>query len=194
MNALVERLEDQYPFCIMGTQNNFGTTAVFSRYPFSDSYVLDLHADRPAVIVKLKVNDNEITFVSTHLMAYGLRWVGWQNIPGAVQEKTNTQNEQVRILLAELENASGLVLLGCDCNSKATSSSYRILDQALNSAAYDVGWQLTRDEPTGVEQDKGLQHIDYVWYRGALKPLRVYKIKDSGGSDHLPIFAIFRIP
>jgi endonuclease/exonuclease/phosphatase (EEP) superfamily protein YafD len=191
MKALVERLADNYPFSMIGTPNNFGTTAVFSRYPFSAAYVLDLHADRPAVIVKTRVHDDEITFVSAHLMAYGLRWVGLRNIPKAVMEMTTAQNEQVRILLTELENGNGLVLLGCDCNSKETSSSYRILDQVLNSAAHDVGWLWNGSEVAGLKADKDLQHIDYVWYRGAVDPLRVYKIKDSGGSDHLPVFAVF---
>ena len=69
MSELEKRLRDEYPYSLMGTQNDYGTTAVFSRYPFIESSVLDLQADRPAVVVKVMVNEEEITFVAVHLLA-----------------------------------------------------------------------------------------------------------------------------
>lgn len=76
MDALKDRLVNDYPYSLMGTENDFGTTAVFSKYPFADSYVLNLQADRPATIVKTNIKGQNITFAAVHLLAYGLQWVG----------------------------------------------------------------------------------------------------------------------
>ncbi len=92
MDALKDRLASDYPYFLMGTENTFGTTAVFSKYPFADSHVLDLQADRPATIVKTNIGEHNVTFVAIHLLAYGLQWVDVKNIPEAVAQRTSDQN------------------------------------------------------------------------------------------------------
>jgi len=192
MHALEDRLADEYPYSMHATRNDDGMTAVFSRNPFAEAYVLDLGADRLAVIVKTEVNDQSITFATVHLRAYGLQWVRpIINIPKEVVKRTNAQNRQVEILLDELQNESGSVIIGCDCNSKETSSSYRMLDREYENAAYQVGWRFPGIELAGATQDTNMQHIDFIWYRGALEPSAAYKIKDRGGSDHHPVLALF---
>lgn len=191
MDALKDRLQSDYPYSLLGTENDYGTTAVFSKYPFADSYVLDLQADRPAAIVKTKTNGRDVTFVTVHLLAYNLWWTRLKDIPYVVMQRTTDQNRQVKILLGKLENEGGIVIVGCDCNSYETSSSYRIFKRSINNAARDVGWVLMGEMLENTKQDTDIQHIDYVWYRGSLKPIMVYKIKDSGGSDHLPVLATF---
>ena len=81
MGALKERLEEEYPYSLMGFRKQYGTTAVFSRHPVTDSYVLDLKADRPAVVIKTKIKNREVTFIAAHLLAYGLWWVDWEDVP-----------------------------------------------------------------------------------------------------------------
>ena len=191
MSELEERLGNEYPYSLMGTQNDYGTTAIFSRHPVTDAYVLDLQADRPAVIVKTKIDDQEVTFVSVHLLAYNLWWTKPKDIPTTVMERTFNQNRQAYMVLGESRTQKGIVLIGCDCNSYETSSSYRILSSRLKNSAREVGWVLGGDVLPGTKQDIYLQHIDYVWYRGAINPVNVFKIADSGGSDHLPVLAVF---
>jgi vancomycin resistance protein VanJ len=192
MTALQERLKTPYGFSMMGARNEFGTTAVFSRHPFTRVQILDLAFDRPAVVVNTSVAGKPITFVAAHLTAYGLWWAGLKNIPRVVMEKTAYQNHQAQILLDRIEHQPGIVILGCDCNSKETSSSYRLLDKSLDNAAHEIGWLLSPNEFLGVKRDLDLQHIDYVWYQGELQPVGVYTIEESGGSDHLPVIATFR--
>lgn len=133
-----------------------------------------------------------VTFAAVHLRAYGLQWVRpLTSIPQAIVERTNAQNRQVEILLEELQSESGPVVIGCDCNSKETSSSYRMLDGWFETAAYQVGWRLPGNKLAGAAQDTNLQHIDFIWYRGALEPFAAYEIKDRGGSDHHPVLALF---
>jgi endonuclease/exonuclease/phosphatase (EEP) superfamily protein YafD len=192
MAALEEKLAQEYPYFLIGQKNAYGTTAVFSRHPLTDTYVLDLQADRPAVVVRTKVQEREITFVAAHLSAYGLWWVGWTDIPRVVNERTAAQNRQAEILLEQLREKEGITIIGCDCNSYETSSSYRILAQGMSNAVRKVGWLLNESELAQAKRDAALQRIDYVWYEGAIEPLTVYTIEDSGGSDHLPVLARFR--
>lgn len=88
MAFLEEQLEAEYPYSQMGSGNQYGTTAVFSRHQILDSYVLDLKADRPAVVVKTVIHKRPVTFISAHLLAYGLWWVDWPDIPTVVMERT----------------------------------------------------------------------------------------------------------
>ena len=192
MTALQERLADEYPYSIHGTNHDYGVTAVFSRYPLAENQILDLGEDRRAVIVRVQINEQWVAFASVHLRAYGLQWVRpLKNIPQEIVRSTNAQNQQVELLWEELQNEPGYVIIGCDCNSKETSSSYRMLDQWFDSTAYQVGWQFPGTKRPGARQDTNLQHIDYVWYRGGLQPVAVYEIRDSGGSDHHPVLALF---
>ena len=119
MHALEERLTDEYPYSLHATRNDDGMTAVFSRHPLADAYVLDLEADRLAVIVKVKIKHQLVTFAAIHLRAYGLQWVRpLTNLPQQIVQRTNAQNRQVEILLEEFQRETGPVIIGCDCNSK----------------------------------------------------------------------------
>jgi vancomycin resistance protein VanJ len=193
MDALEEQLATDYPYSKRETENTYGTPAIFSRYPLTDAYVLDLQAGRPAVVAKTNVHDKEITFVAVHLLAYGLWWVKLKDIPATIIKRTADQNRQTEILREEIKNEAGIVIIGCDCNTTETSSSYRILDQRMDNAAREIGWLLSENEFPNVIPDTALQHIDYVWYRGNLEPIRVYTVNDSGGSDHLPVLALFNL-
>ncbi len=191
MSALEKRLGDEYPYSLMGTENDYGTTAVFSRHPVIESSVLDLQADRPDVVVKIEIEGREITFVSVHLMAYGLQWAKLRDIPAVTMERTFNQNRQAELVLERIKQEDGILIVGCDCNSYETSSSYRIFDGWLDNSAREVGWVVGGENLPGAKRDTYLQHIDYVWYRGELEPTNVFRVSDSGGSDHLPVLAVF---
>ena len=192
MDALVERLLDEYPYHSFGTDHDFGTSAIFSRYPLVDSYVLDLKAPRPATVVKIETNDKEVLFVAAHLRPYNLWWTQLKDVPATIMERTREQNRQAEMILNQISEENDIVIFGCDCNSYETASTYRMLDQYLDNSAREVGLLWMRDAFSGAEQDISLNHIDFVWYRGAIEPIRVYTILNSGGSDHLPVLATFR--
>ena len=84
-------------------------------------------------------------------------------------------------------------ILGSDCNSYETSSSYRIFDQVLDNSARNIDRLAALDFTADVKRDLFPWHIDYVWYKGDVRPVGTYKITDSGGSDHLPVLSIFVI-
>lgn len=189
MAALQESLAAEYPYALMGTINDFGTTAVFSRYPFLDQQIVDLGDDRPATMVTVEAAGERVVFTAVHLRAYGLRWVPLRQIPQAIGERTRLQNRQAELLLAALAEQEGTVIVSCDCNSKESSSSYRMLAETLANAAHSR----PNLSLLGASPDRNLQHIDYILYRGNVRANGVYVIDDSGGSDHQPIIAIFSV-
>lgn len=191
MTALQLFISDAYPYSQMGAVHEYGTTAVFSRHPISDATILDLEADRPAVVVKAEIDGKPITFISSHLLAYGLWWVDWGDIPSVADERTIAQNRQVQILLEEIEQLEGPVILGCDCNSKEISSSYRMLEDVMQNSARQIGWTLRRNEIVNARQDVNLQHIDYIFFQGQINPANIVTIQNKSGSDHFPVFAEF---
>lgn len=193
MEELQKRLQKEFPYSILGNENDYGTTAVFSRFPFVDSYVLDLQADRPAVVVTVEVPGGTVAFVSAHLLAYNLWRTELEDIPTTVMERTYTQNRQANIILNEIKSKTEIVVMGCDCNRYETSSSYRILDEMLDNSARTVEWLAAITSPVGANRDLALDHIDFVWYKGNLTSVGTYKIFADGGSDHIPILATFVI-
>ncbi len=193
MKEVAKQIGADYPYSLLGTENQYGTTAVFSKYPILNSYVLDLQAGRPAVVIQTKINETKITFISTHLRAYGLRWVPLPEIPNAIRQRTVEQNQQANLLLEEIEKLGGTAIIGCDCNSKETSSSYRILARNMSNAAREIGWTIEDHPIANVKPDINLNHIDYVFYQGKIEPTGVYKVKDNGGSDHLPLLVTFNL-
>ena len=193
MAQLQTRLQGEYPYSLLGVEEDFGVTAVFSRFPFTYTKVLDLQAPRPATIIKTKVGDQEVIFIAAHLRPYNLWWTKLKDIPATVMERTFHQNRQAALLLDEVVDEDGIVILGCDCNSYETSSSYRIFDQVLDNSSRNIDMLAALDFPAGAKRDLSPWHIDYVWYKGDVTPVGTYKIADSGGSDHLPVLSIFVI-
>ena len=193
MEALKQRLGDVYPYSIMGLEHSFGTTAIFSRHPSSNAYILDLGVGGTAVVWEAQINQKNIKVISAHLLAYDLQGVEVPDMPKAIMGRTVAQNMQAQLIIDELHKYKGIVILGCDCNSKETSSSYRILASTLNNSARVAGWSLFGKTPENTKYDRNMQHIDYVFYRGELEPVQVVTIKNRGGSDHSPILAFFEV-
>jgi endonuclease/exonuclease/phosphatase (EEP) superfamily protein YafD len=193
MQALIERLQTTYPYSVMGYENRFGTTAIFSQHPFSEEHIVDLEADRPAVLVTTRIQNRDVTFISTHLLAFNLGFVPPADIPRVTMERTTEQNRQARIILEQLVSRQGIKIVGCDCNSYETSSSYRILNRTLTNAARQKGWTLNAPQLPHTRQDNDLQHIDFVLYQGGLQPINTFVIQESGGSDHYPVLSWFRL-
>ncbi|MEZ4681211.1 MAG: endonuclease/exonuclease/phosphatase family protein [Caldilineaceae bacterium] len=197
MAALQQRLQANYPHTFYAEPHPYGTTAILSRYPFSDTQILELEADRTAALVTVTVQGQPITFVSAHLLAFGLRWVPWQEWPRVINERITARNHQAEILVHTLTRLDHPVILGCDCNSKVATEAYHILNSYLQNSVRQVGWWLGQ-RAEGTYADRNLQHTDYIFYREngragetTLQPIRAYKMTNTGGSDHAPLVVEF---
>lgn len=191
MAELEKRLAGVYPYALMGPRHPYGTTAVFSRHPILARQILDLEDDRPATLVTIEKGGTPVTWTAVHLRAYELRWLPRLQIPAAVRERTQRQNRQAAILLEALAGREGVTLIGCDCNSKELSSSYRLLRVDFANAAHSHGRFFPPAPLPGAQPDTRPGHIDYILYRGGLTPAGTYVIQNRGGSDHQPVIAFF---
>jgi endonuclease/exonuclease/phosphatase (EEP) superfamily protein YafD len=78
----------------------------------------------------------------------------------------------------------------CRLSDRRTGLS---LEKESREPARSTGWRLGSRSPEGTRPDTDIRHIDYVLFAGALTPVGVYAIQESGGSDHLPLLASFSL-
>ena len=191
MAALREQLQSDYPWSMSGAEHPFGTTAVFSRHAFVGGKVLDLEADRTAVVVQVTVAGQEVTFISAHLLAYNLQFVALPDIPQTVARLSAQQRHQAVVLAKEVEQQANATILACDCNAEETSDAYRVLGVTLQNAARIGGWAWGDIPPVGTRSEHRLERLDYVFFHGGVRPAGEYVVENSGGSDHHPLLVVF---
>ncbi len=190
MAGLLERLSGAYPHSLIADEHPYGTTAVFSRFPFIESRIIDTQADRKAVLVQVNANGTPVQFISTHLLAFGLQWIPLVEFPQRVEQLTNDQIRQAHIVSDEALAFDGISILACDCNARETSQSYREIAAHMTNAILEVGWTTTPPS-AGTHLATDLQRLDHIFYRGAIRPMATYAMNDQGGSDHAPIVVVF---
>jgi endonuclease/exonuclease/phosphatase (EEP) superfamily protein YafD len=194
MDVLVRQLSDDYPHHLLAPAHPYGTTAIFSRLPFQEARIVDLQADRPAVLVQVEYQSRSVIVVSAHLLSYGLVWVPWSDIPRVSGQRIAEQNRQARNLIAVTQAGPNTsVIVACDCNSPETGGTARILYQAFQSSSHTAGWNTVPLTRPGTQLDLSPNHIEYLFFRGPLRPIAHYHLLDSGGSDHYPFVAEFVI-
>jgi endonuclease/exonuclease/phosphatase (EEP) superfamily protein YafD len=192
MEQLIDTFRTSYPYTVIAPHHPYGTPALLSRIPFQATQILDLQADRSAVLVQIEYTGQPITIVSAHLLAYGLEWVSWSDLPAVVNQRVREQERQAaRILAATAGDAPSSVIVACDCNSPETSGTTRLFYRAFQSSARAAGWSWRAFSQPGAHPDLAPNHIDYVFYRGALQAVAHYLLEEQGGSDHHPVVAEF---
>lgn len=191
--ALIEQFRDVYPYHAVAEMPDWqwGTTMVLSRYPVLEAEILDLQQVRPAMLVRVEAEGKAVTFISAHLYYYNWHTFPRHEIPTVIRERTQQQNRQVEILLAQIEREENDVILACDCNSKTTQSSYKLLTQSLRNVQGEMASQLFQPSVEGTSYHRWLFNVDYVMYEGDLKPVGIYAVDERGGSDHVPLIADF---
>jgi endonuclease/exonuclease/phosphatase (EEP) superfamily protein YafD len=191
-NVLTRQLITQYPYAYRAPDHPYGTPALLSRYPLTNPQIVDLGADRQAILARIELNSQTIMVASAHLLAYGLEWVQWQDIPATVDVRIREQNQQAHLLLQSIEPKATVIVL-CDCNTRETGMTARILHTKLKSVARSVHWWL----PTVSRPQLRIQllpnSLDYIFYQGNLTPTDRYTWSDAGGSDHRPLIAEFNL-
>lgn len=189
---LQTELGAQYPAMHKAHDPDHSTTALLSRYPVQQFKVVDLGAIRPAVIADLTVAGRSVTVVSAHLLYYGWLRIPWAELPAQLVQVQQRQVQQAQRLLTEFEHhQSEIILLGCDCNSVDPSTTQRLLNQQLTNGAKTTGWVLPQLDKPAIGPFYFPHRIDYIFYRGKVVARNVYTVYDSGGSDHLPVWAAF---
>jgi endonuclease/exonuclease/phosphatase (EEP) superfamily protein YafD len=114
-------------------------------------------------------------------------------LPATIDLRVFEQGRQAETILDAVRGDRGIVIVACDCNSRETSGSVRILTGALTNATRAVGYRIGRLELADGVPDLDLDHIDFVFYRGPLTATGVFSLNSTAGSDHSPVVAEFEI-
>ncbi len=191
MLQLLKRLRDLYPYSSLGDEYPWGTTAIFSRHPLRGTRILNLEADRSAIVTQAQIGETKVTVIVAHLLAYNWWMAPARDIPNLMRQRTAQQNRQAEILLEAVAKHEGVVILACDCNSKVISSSYQLLHAEMTHTWRENPWPIGRSKPAGVGFNLDLGEVDHLFYRGPLRSVGTYAVRDAGGSDHAPILVEF---
>jgi vancomycin resistance protein VanJ len=199
-NELVSSLETHYPWRHVGIPVEGGTTAIFSSVRPEKFSNVSLPPGRPAVFMTVNgaapgdAEPSYFTVASAHLHSYQLRNVPVASYANYIREQTAAQHRQARRLAYEIIRRKHPVVLGCDANTKDTCYTYKVLSQQLGDAARETGWRIGDSLPPGTAQDTRISRLEYLFYtRQSVRPWNVYRVKNTGGSDHQPVLGIFSI-
>jgi len=182
-------LESQFPFDEAHfAYNRNGLLATFSRTPLKPLREGDSRA-----VQKLQVEiagAPPITVYNVHFLRTILRRRStWQQL----------HNQVEALLVDEIAATPDRVLMGGDFNLTDQTQTYRLISAYLRNAHWDAGFGFGFTYPSPARKLRGsitlpaMVRIDHLFYGKALTPLQAGTLPQAGGSDHLPIFAEFRL-
>lgn len=152
--------------------------AVVSRYAIEPRASMRSKGQAQNVVVRSPAG--QIAVYNVHPLRSG----GWQRRYGQV----------AALLEQEILLESGPVLVGGDFNVTPHSQLYLLLSRHLRNAHDEAGSGLGFTFPSGARSFRGVRlmplvRIDHIFVSGHFLALGAGTVGESGGSDHLPVFA-----
>jgi len=181
VEAFINTLDDLYPDAELHfTYDPYTLQAVASRYPLTPLAMMPEKGRAQKVL--LETPNGPITVINIHP-----DFRDWQR-----------RHQQMSMLLAEdVISADGPVILGGDFNTTDQTQIYRLVNQHLHNAHWEAGWGFDFTFPFPVRRIRGrypmpqLVRIDHIFYSDHFFAHNAGTLTESGGSDHLPVFAEF---
>jgi len=120
------------------------------------------------------------------------------NIHPSKRKNWLQRHRQISALLAEdIATIVGPIILGGDFNTTDQTQTYWLVTQFLHNAHWEAGCGFGFTYPASKKIFKlgvpipPLVRIDHIFYSNSFVPKRARTLKESGGSDHLPVVAEF---
>jgi len=107
------------------------------------------------------------------------------------------RHQQMEALLVDnIIPEKGPIILGGDFNTNDQSQTYRFISQFLDNAHWEAGCGFGFTYPSrsifnGKIQNPAVIRIDHIFYSDHFIPTSAVTLKESRGSDHLPVLAEF---
>jgi endonuclease/exonuclease/phosphatase (EEP) superfamily protein YafD len=190
---LKTELSETYPYQLSKVVQGYDGLALLSRYPISEQTIdFDIDPDHSDLVAPkyiravLDVNGHAIVVYVIHPT------IPTPNIYTVSFTRFLTEYDET-YLYAHIKRTYDLVqsetlpvLLLCDCNTTPRSRGYRLLDGVLDEAFGTRGRGFGFTHPV---DPFPLLRIDYVWYSRDFTALDAEVWKDTGTSDHHPLWA-----
>jgi endonuclease/exonuclease/phosphatase family metal-dependent hydrolase len=152
---------------------------VISRFPVESHASLPEHGETQRAVLRSPAGP--ITIYNVHLDRGGPWWQRYCQAASILRER----------VLRE----PGPVILGGDFNAPDQSQPYQLIQRHLKNAHWEVGRGFGFTYPSSVVRlfdvvpGPPMVRIDHIFFSGHFVARRAETIPDSGGSDHLPVFA-----
>jgi endonuclease/exonuclease/phosphatase (EEP) superfamily protein YafD len=105
--------------------------------------------------------------------------------------------QMTRLVQEDIVPADGPIILGGDFNTTDQTQIYRMVNQQMKNAHWEAGWGFGFTFPCHVREIRDkfslpqLVRIDHIFYNDHFFARKGGTFSESGGSDHLPVFAEF---
>ena len=177
--ALIKELKEFYrENQIYVVYDPFIKQVILSRYPIQNDEAFPRKGR--AQKASIKTPFGLITVINIH--AYKWRWL--------------RRHRQMEALMKEdVIYQRGPIILGGDFNTNEQSQTFRLVNQYLRNAHWEVGcgFEFTYPTPTSIFKKNipipALIRIDHIFFSEHFIPIKLRKLSDSGGSDHFPVVA-----
>lgn len=186
------QLRDLYPHqvAVMG-RDRYAGMAILSRYPIRDDHAW--LPDQRLLRAELDVNGARLMVYNAH-----------PSSPGSTRMDTTRRSADITFMLEQMAQTTMPVLLVGDMNSEPWSDDYARITAAYGDAfaAAGTGTGFTYPDYSQPQARVNarfptftplLVRLDYIFYGDAFAPLAAEVGSSSGGSDHLPVVATFRL-
>ena len=154
--------------------------AVVSRYPLESSVSFKKKGQAQKVVLLSPVG--RITVFNVHPLRRG----GWLRRYG----------ELIALMEEDILPDDGPVILGGDFNITDQSQTFKMINRRLHNAHLEAGCGFGFTYPSsalrllGILPVPPLVRIDHIFFNDRFVALQAGTLKDSGGSDHYPVFAV----
>ncbi len=185
-SKLQTELREAYPYQVSRVVQGFEGLALLSRYPIiSHEFSIDDDFENPDVLFTPKYLRAVVDIEGIHVAVYVYHpATPLYEILKSYNDEGIQYQTQVIAGLAAREAIPTLIL--CDCNSTQRSRQYAILDDVLDNAFTKVGRGFGLTHPA----DFPIMRLDHVWYSDEFVAIDAGVVKESGTSDHYPLWAI----
>lgn len=153
--------------------------ALISRFPIESDASLSHHGEVQRVVLRPPLGP--VTVFNVHLQRGDAWWRRYRQLEAILEEEVLPER--------------GPVILGGDFNAPDQSQPYKLAARWLRNAHWDAGrgfgftYPSPEAHPFDVVPLPPLVRIDHIFFSRHFVARRAGTISDSGGSDHLPVFA-----
>jgi len=157
----------------------------YSRYPIT---LLPIKTESSVQKAVIETTSGPVTIYNVHFLRTVLRDShNWKKL----------HDEVTGLVLSEIANISGPVILGGDFNMTDQTQTYREISKTLKNAHREAGFGFGFTFPSSSRKIKGwmtlppIVRIDHLFYNRNFYCSSAQTLDKSGGSDHLPVVSEF---
>lgn len=196
--VLQQQLAGEYRYWALDSQPQHRGMGILSRFPITEldsRYLAD-----PAwqiQIVAVKTAFGNFTLYNVHPHSTNILVYIEDGLPlrANVQASFEARKQLIELLIKDIHQRHGPVIVVGDFNSTDQSEVYQLLTEALTDAHHAVGWGFGHTFPAYAGNFRGFpifprqMRVDMIFYSDEFLALSSHVSSTYGESDHLPVLA-----